>query len=78
MESRVGNETVLLHLESGTYYGLDPMGTRIWEMLKDGLVPQAICVRIAAEFGADLAVVEADTRRFVSELKAHAIVVDGE
>ena len=33
MESRLGNETVILHLGNGTYFGLDPVGTVIWEEL---------------------------------------------
>jgi Coenzyme PQQ synthesis protein D (PqqD) len=75
LESRVGDETVLLQLESGTYYGLDPVGTRIWELLKEGLTPQAICGRIAAEYGTAIDIIEADARRFLSDLKANAIVV---
>ena len=35
VESRVGEETVLLHLKSGTYFGIDAVGTRIWALLKD-------------------------------------------
>ena len=29
-------ETVLLNLEDGHYYGLDPLGTQVWRMLKEG------------------------------------------
>ncbi len=76
VESRVGDETVLLHLKSGTYFGLDPMGTRIWAMLKDGLAPQAICERLTQEFDVANDIVEADTRRFLSELKANDILVN--
>ena len=33
----VGGETVLVNLQSGFYYGLDPVGTFIWEQLiRDG------------------------------------------
>jgi hypothetical protein len=27
-------EAVILHLESGMYYGLDPVGVRVWELLQ--------------------------------------------
>ena len=30
----VGDEAVLLQLDSGVYYGLDPVGSRIWELLE--------------------------------------------
>ncbi len=31
----IGEETVLLNLETGHYYGLDPVGSRIWELLSE-------------------------------------------
>ncbi len=76
VESRVGDETVLLHLKRGTYYGLDPLGTRIWSFLKDGKQPTEICELLAAEFDVDQAGVEEDVRRFLSDLKSNDIVVE--
>ena len=32
----IGGETVILDLESGTYFGLDPVGARIWQLLEGG------------------------------------------
>ena len=77
VESAVGDETVILHLKSGTYFGLDPMGTRIWAMLKAGVPTADICKRLCEEFDVTQDVVEADARRFLSELKANDILVDG-
>lgn len=76
-ESAVGDETVILHLVNGTYYGLDPVGTRIWALLKDGVAPPEICRRLADEYEMDLATVEADSRKFLNDLAAQGIVVDG-
>lgn len=75
VESRVGEETVLLHLENATYYGLDATGTRIWELLKEGVRPPAICRAIADEYAVTLAQVEEDARRFLGDLIAHSIVI---
>lgn len=76
LESRVGDETILLHLTNGTYYGLDALGTRIWELLKDGASPREICALIAREYETPIGTVEADTRKFLADLKAHSILVD--
>lgn len=73
-ESRVGDETVLLHLKSSTYFGLDRLGTRIWELLHEGMAPSAICQLLHMEFDAELAVLEDHTRRFLLELEAHDII----
>jgi PqqD family protein of HPr-rel-A system len=77
VESAVGDETVILHLKSGTYFGLDPMGTRIWAMLKEGVNAADICQRLTSEFDVSQETVEADARRFLEELKANDILVDG-
>jgi PqqD family protein of HPr-rel-A system len=75
-ESAVGDETVILHLKSGTYFGLDAMGTRIWTMLKDGVAPPAICERLSEEFDAEPHDVEDDVRRFLGELTANEILIN--
>lgn len=76
VESRVGEETVLLHLESGTYYGLSPVGTRIWELLNDGVASSAICAAITEEYDVGPDTVENDLRRFLEDLADHAILVE--
>jgi coenzyme PQQ synthesis protein D (PqqD) len=43
-------EIVLLHLQSKTYYSLNPTGERIWQGLKDGLSLRAISRRLQGEF----------------------------
>ena len=75
VESRVGDETVILHLGNGTYYGLDPIGTVIWEMLKAGDAQPKIRDAILARYDVTPEVVEADMRRFLSDLLAQSILV---
>ncbi len=77
MESRVGDETVILHLEKGTYYGLDQLGPRLWELLKEGVAPVAMGDIVGREFVISREVLETDMRRFLSDLYAHGIIVDG-
>ena len=77
VESAVGDETVILHLRNGTYYGLDVMGTRVWSLIKEGIQPSDISRRIADQYGVDLALVENDVRIFLADLRAQDILVDG-
>lgn len=75
--SAVGDETVILHLGSGAYYGLDAVGTRIWEMLGDGVATSEICRGLAEEYAVELRIVEEDARRFLTDLEAKGILIDG-
>ena len=76
MESRVGDETVILHLGNDTYFGLDALGTRIWEMLRDGHDLAAILDHIATAYQAARSTVEADLRLFIEDLIAHGLLED--
>lgn len=73
----IGDETVLLQVKRGVYYGLDPVGTRIWEGLNNDLGPREICRRVAAECDVGLDIVEADARKFLNDLLENQIVVAG-
>ena len=43
-------EAVLLHLDSGKYFGLNEVGTRIWELLAEHRETGAVCRALLAEF----------------------------
>jgi hypothetical protein len=47
------DEVVLLHLDSKTYYSLNPTGERIWDGLKKGLTLREISRRLQEEFDVD-------------------------
>jgi hypothetical protein len=50
MARQVGDETVILDLASGTYYGLDAVGARIWQLLGEGKTLAQVCETMLAEY----------------------------
>jgi hypothetical protein len=36
----LGGEAAILHLGDGIYYGLDPVGARVWELVQE---PRRVC-----------------------------------
>ena len=50
MARQVGDETVILDLGSGTYYGLDLVGQRIWLLMGEGKTLADICERLLEEY----------------------------
>jgi hypothetical protein len=50
VSSEVGEETVILHLVDGVYYGLDPVGTSIWRLLQEPRAVAEIRDRIVEEY----------------------------
>ena len=70
----VGGETVILHLGNGNYYGLDTIGTVLWEGLKAGKLPSEVCNAIIDEYDVGREQVEADIARFLTELEENDLV----
>jgi hypothetical protein len=71
---RVGDEHVLLNLEDETYYGLNPVGSRLIELAEHGATLEEIIDRLFAEFEVERERLEADVRRIAAELIAARLI----
>jgi len=67
-------ETVLLQLESTTYYSLNLTGTQIWQGLKAGLSLQEISQQLQATFAVEAARADRSVLALVQELVQHQLV----
>jgi hypothetical protein len=76
MSRLVDDETVLLDLESGMYFGLDGVGKRIWESISEGNSLSDTAAIIAAEFEVDKERAQADLITFVSDLLERGLLVE--
>ena len=68
MSRLVGDETVLLDLESGIYFGLDGVGKRIWESVGEGLSLGETAAAIASEFEVEETQAQAALIEFATDL----------
>jgi hypothetical protein len=67
-------ETVLLHLESTTYYSLNSTGTRIWQGVKQQWTLQEISQRLQTEFAVEAARADRSVLALVDELMQQQLV----
>lgn len=61
-------EAVVLHLGTATYFGLDEVGTRAWQLMTDGLPLSSVCDLLAEEFDAPRERIEQDIAALVERL----------
>lgn len=71
----VDGEAVLLHLESGRYFGLNPTGTRMWQLMSESASAPRIISVVATEFGVDEETVARDLSALVNELTRRGLLV---
>lgn len=75
VDTQVGTEIVLLHLESGIYFGLNPVSGRIWEMMKQDITPAAICEAIAEEYDEYLETVQQDVSLLMADMIENELLI---
>ena len=61
-------EAVLLNLDSGMYYGLDSVGTRIWQLVERHGAPDAVARAMAEEYEALPSAIRDDVDRLLAAL----------
>jgi len=54
VSANLDDETVILELTSGTYYGLNQTGTMIWRLLQEPIQIRTICEAVMEEYEVDL------------------------
>ncbi len=69
----LGEESVILSLDTGLYFGLDPVGTRIWTLLPDRDLAD-VAEAIHQEFDAELQQIQQDVLSLVEQLVAKRLV----
>ena len=74
MARTVGDETVILDLASGTYYGLDPVGARMWQLMGEGQTLSAVCEVMLDEYEVTREALEGDILRLTDELQGKGLI----
>jgi len=72
--SEVDGELVLVSVQDGKYYGLDPVGSEIWRQLEQPRTVTALTAALQQHFDGDAATIERETVAFIDQLAAQALV----
>ena len=71
---KVGEETVILNLDSGTYFGLDPTGSRFLELLEAHATIASVIPVMLEEFEVTPEQLEGDLSRLSEEMLAGGLL----
>jgi len=64
----VSGETVLLDLKNEVYFGLDPVGTRIWQLINEGHAVGTILDTMLGEYDVSRETLEKDLKDLLTQL----------
>ena len=67
-------EAVILNLETGTYFGLNEVGTRIWSLIQENGSLQNVFEVIKREYEVSPEVLESDLLGIIDQLRSRGLV----
>ncbi len=74
IRQQVGDESVILNLDNGHYYGLDEIGSRMLDLIEQHGRVDAVVNVMVDEYDAEAAKITADLHELLGELKEQGIV----
>ena len=72
--SQLGDESVILGLSDGMYYGLDAIGTRIWGLLDCPQSARRICEALREDYEVQAVECEDAVLALLRDLKTRALI----
>ena len=70
----LSGEAVILNLKTGIYFGLNPVGARIWELLQQPRTISEIRELIVSEYEVEAGRCERDVYALVEELASRGLI----
>ncbi len=70
----LGGEAAIVNLKNGVYYGLDPVGARVWNLLRTPVTFAQLLDALLCVYEVERLTLESDITRFVHQLAQQGLV----
>jgi hypothetical protein len=74
LDTDLDEETVMMDIEQGRYYGLNEVGTRIWSDLAEPVIINDLVVRLSADFKVPTAQCQSEVIAFLESLASRGLL----
>ena len=75
VSGNMDGEIVMLSLQRGEYFGLDKVGSRIWELIEQSIVVDNIKKVLLDEYEVDVLTCEKDLLEFLEDLESKGLII---
>lgn len=70
----LGEEAAILQMRSGVYFGLDPVGARIWNLLEQPRSVEELLAKLITEYDVEPKRCEGDLLALLEKLRAEGLI----
>lgn len=78
IDGELDDNQVMMHLEKGKYYGLNPVGKRIWDLIEQPKSFQEITKILLEEFDVSKEQCESEVQTFLDKAIQNEIIIKSE
>ncbi len=71
----VGDEVVMMDMESGKYFGVNKTGSYIWQLLEQPTTLGELCDRLVADFGISKEQCTIEFKPFIEQMHKEKIII---
>jgi hypothetical protein len=75
LANQVGNDTVMMSIEKGKYFGANKTGSYIWQLLENPMSFGELCDKLAAEFDLTVDKAVCDVSPFIQQMTEEKILI---
>jgi hypothetical protein len=76
LSSKIDEEVVLMSIEAGYYFTLDPIGSRIWELLSEkSNTLEGLVQVLMEEYEVDESTCRADVQAFIEDMSVKKLIL---
>ena len=72
--SEIDDEVVMMNVDTGKYYGMDTVGSRIWELIAEEIQVREVIAKLMEEYDVGEEQCEKDVLEFLNELYENKLV----
>lgn len=74
IQSKIGDEVVMLDMESGFYFGLNSVASVIWKMMEQEISFDLMVDQLMENFSVERSLCESDTKELIDQLLEKKII----
>ena len=74
IQSKIGEEVVMLDMESGFYFGLNSVASVIWKMMEQEISFDLMVDQLMETFSVERSLCESDTKELIDQLLEKKII----
>lgn len=78
LTAAVNDELLMMSVESGTYFNLNPVGARIWELLETPTTLERLVAQLVAEYEVAPDTAQDEAERFLGTLHERGLLKPGD